>query len=924
MRVRRGGAKLLGRRNECVALDRLVATVQSGQSAVLVIQGEAGIGKTALLEYLASRATGCRILTAAGVESEMELAFGGLHQLCAPLLDKLAPLPAPQRDALGTAFGLKAGEVPDRFLVGLAELSLLANAAEEKPLLCVVDDTQWLDRVSAQTLAFVARRLLAEPIGLVMAMRDSGEEHHALTGLPHLEVGPLSDSDARLLFRSATPWPLDVRVRDRIVAEAHGNPLALIELPRGLTSADRAGGFERPDVRPLSSKIEQSFLRRIEALPIETRRLLLVAAADPVGDVALFRQAADRLGIDAAATSPAEADGLLDVGTRVRFRHPLVRSAAYRTAATQDRRSAHRVLAEATDPQADPDRRAWHLANAATFADEAVAADLERSAERAHARGGAAAAAAFLARAVELTPDPARRGARALAAARAKHQAGAFEAALELLDAAKVSVLDDLGIAQASLLRGQIMFASRSASAGLPLLITAAKQLEPLDSGLARATYRDAFYAALTAGRLSGIGLVEVATAARTAPQSADPSRTDLLLDGLALVTTEGYAAGVPTLKRALVGFRAADISRDEGLGWLPLAARMAHDTWDFETWTVLSARLVELARETGALSVLPSALLLRLSNRVFAGDLVDADSLVAEATTVGEATGNHIFAHYGALVLEAWRGREEQTTEAIEAITQNSVLRGEGKVTTATQWAAAVLFNGLGRYEEAYGAAEHGAENPKELGLSTWSLIELIEAATRTGRSDSAAEPLRRLNELAIASGTDWAMGILAGCRALVSDGQSADALYREAIERLSRTDLQVLVARAHLNFGEWLRRENRRRDARTHLHVAHDMLSQMGAEAFADRARRELQATGETVRERKAESHTTLTGQEAQIARLARDGLTNPEIGTRLFLSPHTIEWHLRKVYTKLDITSRRQLSAVLPDAGKAVAAC
>jgi DNA-binding CsgD family transcriptional regulator len=907
------GPALIGRRRECDALDQLVATVQSGQSAVLVVRGEAGIGKTALLEYVVGGAAGCRLVTASGIESEMELAFGGLHQLCAPLLDKLGGLPGPQRDALGTAFGLTSGDVPNRFLVGLAVLSLLADVAQERPLLCVIDDAQWLDRVSEQTIAFVARRLFAEPVGLVLAMRDPSGEHE-MTHLPQLEVGRLSDSDARTLLESAMPGRLDVGVRDRIVAEAHGNPLAMLELPRGLTAAELAGGFARPDARPLLSQIEQSFIRRVQVLPIETRRLLLLAAAEPVGDVTLLRRAADRLGIAAAAAVPAEAAGLVELGTRVRFRHPLVRSAAYRAAGHQERQDAHRALAEATDAQSDPDRRAWHRASAATGAEEAVAAELERSADRAQARGGVAAAAAFLERAAALTPDPARRGARASAAAQAKYQAGAFDAALELAAAAELSPLDELGAAKLTLLRGRIMFASKSASAGLPALLQAAKRLESLDTGLARATYRDAIYAALTAGRLPSGGVFDVAEAVLAAPRPDEPTREDLLLDGLARVTTEGYAAGAPTLLRALTAFRTGAVSREEGLGWLPLACRMAHDVWDFDSWSVLSARLVDLARETGALSVLPSALLLRMSNRVRAGEVAAADSLVMEAAGIGEATGSSFLAHYCALVLEAYKGRESATQQAVDAITHDRLLRGEGKVLTATQWAAAVLYNGLGRYEQAYLAAQRGCENPEELGLSIPSMVELVEAAARLGRPDDAADALARISDMAQATGTDWALGNAAKARALVSEGQVADDLYREAIERLGSTEVRMELARVRLCYGEWLRRENRRVDGREQLRVAHALFTEMGAQAFADRARRELLATGETVRKRTADTLDELTSQEAHIAVLAAGGHTNPEIGAELFISPRTVEWHLRKVYAKLAIGSRKELGGAL----------
>jgi DNA-binding CsgD family transcriptional regulator len=916
MRSSRSPKRLLGRRNECKTLDDLLADVWGGRSAALVLHGEAGIGKSALLEYAMSSASGCQIARAAGVESEMEMAFGGLHQLCAPLLDRVDRLPDPQRDALGTAFGLIAAPPPDRFLVGLAVLSLLSDAAGERPLVCVVDDAQWLDQISAQTLAFVARRLLAEPVALLFAMRETAG--HVLKGLPQLEVVGLNNHDASALLGSATPGPLDERIRDRILAETRGNPLGLLELPRSLTAAEMASGFLHAGTQPLSSQIEQGFLRRTQALPPDTQVLLLTAAAEPVGDVTLLRRAAEHLGIAMdTAVVPAQSAGLITLGSAVRFRHPLVRSAIYRAAATRDRQAVHAALSQATDARSDPDRRAWHLACATTWPDEAVAAGLEQSADRAQARGGFAAAAAFLDRAAQLTPDRARRGARMLAAARAKYQAGAFGDALELLGAAELNPVDELGRARSTLLRGQVMFAAHSASAGLPILLRAAERLEPLDAVLARETYRDAFYAALTAGRLPGDdGVIEVARAALTMSPAPHPLRTDLLLEGLARASLEGYPAGVGLLQKALVAFRAAELSKDEGLGWLPLACRMAHNIWEFDSWSDLSARLVDLARRTGALSVLPSALLLRLSNRVFAGDLATAAALVAEAATIGEATGSTFFAHYGALVVEPWRGREAETRRVIDIVTHDMALRGEGKVLSATGWAAAVLYNGLSRYDEAYRAAQRGAEYPQELGLSTSSLVELVEAAVRLGKRDDAAEAAQRVDHLARASGTDWALGTAAGVSAQLSTGQAAETLYREAIDRLERTEVQTDIARARLRFGEWLRRENRRSDAQEQLGVAHRMLSKIGAEAFADRAKREFEATGGTVLERAASPRPLLTHQEAQIARLAGDGLTNSEIGAQLFISPRTVEWHLRKVFSKLGITSRGQIRTILAD--------
>jgi DNA-binding CsgD family transcriptional regulator len=893
--------------------------VRAGHSRVLVVRGEAGVGKTALLDYLQERASGCRVVRAAGVESEMEIAFAGLHQLCAPMLGSLARLPGPQRDALSTAFGLSAGEAPDRFLVGLAVLGLLSESAEERPLVCLVDDAQWLDRASALVLAFVARRLLADSVAVVFAVREPSEEQE-WTGLPELVVLGLSDADARTLLDAVVPGRLDERVRDRIVAETRGNPLALVELPRGLTAAELAGGFGRPDARPLASRIERSFLRRLQALPPATQMLLLTAAAEPIGDVTLLWNAAERLGIGADAAAPAESAGLLELEARVRFRHPLVRAAAYRSATVPDRREAHGALAEATDPVADPDRRAWHRAQAAVGPDEAVADELQRSAARAQSRGGIAAAAAFLERATELTPDPGRQAQRALDAAQAKLQAGAFDPALVLLAGAEAGSLDDFQRARIDLLGAQIAFASSRGNEAPPLLLAAARRLEPIDVGLARETYLDAFSAAMFAGRLaSGPGLLEVAQAARGAPPSHRSRRGDMLLDGLAVLFTDGYPAAMPIGKRALRAFCSEDIPVEEGLRWLWLASVIAADLWDDESWYVLSARHVKFAREAGALSELPLALNSRVFVHLFAGELTAAASLVEEARAVTEATGTNL-APYGALGLAAWQGREGEAGELFEASMSEIVPRGEGIGVTVTQWASAFLSNGLGRYQDALAAARRAAEYPHELAAANWGLTELVEAASRSGMTELAADALERLSEMTRASRTDWAFGVESRSRALLCDGDAAERLYRKAIEQLDRTRVRMELGRAHLLYGEWLRREQRRLDAREHLRAAHDMFDRFGAAAFAERARRELQATGETVRKRTVETRGVLTAQEAQVARLAADGRTNPEIGAQLFISPRTAEYHLHKVFSKLAIGSRRELRGALADAAPA----
>jgi DNA-binding CsgD family transcriptional regulator len=905
--VTEGPAKALhGRRTEREALDGLLEAVRGGQSRVLVVCGEAGVGKTALVESAIESALGFRVLRAAGVESEMELAFAALQQLCAPLLDRLDRLPAPQRDALGVAFGLRAGQAPDRFLVGLAVLSLLAEVAEDQPLMCVVDDAQWLDRSSAQALGFVARRLLAESVALVLVTREADDE---LEGLPKLAVEGLRDGDARALLSSAVRVPLDERVRERLVAETRGNPLALLELPRGLTPAELAGGFGLPDALPLSGRIEDSFRRRLAGLSAQTQRLLLVAAADPVGDPVLVWRAAGRLGI--GVQSAGDTDGLLTLGTRVTFRHPLVRSAVYRAAMPEEKQAAHRALADATDPEADPDRRAWHLAQATSGFDEDVAFELERSAGRAQARGGLAAAAAFLERSAALTLAPALRAQRALAAAQAKHQAGAFDAALRLVGIAESGPLDELQRAQVALLRGEIEFAVNRGRDAPPLLLSAAKRLEPLDIGLARVTYLEALSAAISAGRLGAPdGVRRTADAARRATPSLEPARApDLLLDGLAVMHTDGYAAGTPMLKRALRAFRGDELSSEDGIRWLWLACRTAMDLWDDESWFVLSARQIQLARDAGALTVLPLALNLRAGIHLFAGEFAAAETLSEEARAVSDAIANPDVPH-ARLFLAAWRGQEAETLRLTEAGESDATARGEGRTIGVGRYATAVLYNGLARYDDALDAAREATEYPQDLAFFMWGLVELIEAAARSGKAELAAGGLRRLSELTRVSRTDWALGVEAQSRALVSADDVVADLFREAIERLGRTRVRVALARAHLLYGEWLRRERRRLDAREQLRHAHKLFTEFGMEAFAERARVELAATGEHARKRTVETRDDLTPQEAQISRLAADGATNQEIAAQLFVSPSTVDYHLRKAFRKLGVRSRHQL--------------
>jgi DNA-binding NarL/FixJ family response regulator len=909
-------ATLRGRRHECALLDELHAAVRATESRTLLVWGEAGVGKTALLDHLVSSASGLTVVRAVGVESEMELAFAGLQQLCAPMLDRLERLPLPQRHALEIVFGRTVGQAPDRFLIGLAVLSLLAEVADERPLLCVVDDAQWLDKTSAHVLAFVARRLLAEPVGLVFAAREAPEE---LAGLPRLEVRGLHDGDARALLSSAVRVRLDERIRDRIVAETRGNPLALLELPQGLSATQLAGGFGLLRDQALSGRIEESFLRRLASLPDETRTLLLVAAAEPVGDPLLLWGAVERLGVTLSALDAVETDGLLSIDERVTFRHPLVRSAVYGSAPPHDRRAVHLALAEVTDRAEDPDRRAWHLAAAAVGPHEEVAIELERSADRAQARGGLAAAAAFLQRAVALTGDPTRRADRALAAAEVSLQAGSLDAALGLLSAAEVGPLDELQRARVDLMRAEATYSQSRGSEAPALLLRAAKTLEPLDARLARETHLDTWSAALFAGELaSGADLHRVSREALAAPRPAGPPRpSDLLLEGFSLALTEGRIAAAPVLAQAAAGFAGDQVTTEEVLRWGWLATAAAVMVWDFDTCLAVATRAVTAARQAGALTVLAVAANVQAQALSLAGDFETATMVIAEAEAVTDATDTRV-APYGALVLGGLRGREAEASPLIDATIAEATAGGQGTAVQYARWAAAILFNGMGEYRQALVQARRASEDTPELFVSAWSAGEMVEAATRTGDEEAARAALERLSVAADAARNDWARGSEARARALLSTGDAADALYREAIERLSRTRLRPETARARLVYGEWLRREGRRVEARSELRRAHHDFLAIGMEAFAERARVELLATGATVRKRSMETVDELTPQERQIAGLARDGLSNPEIGARLFLSPRTVEWHLRKVFGKLGIGSRRELAGALADPG------
>jgi DNA-binding CsgD family transcriptional regulator len=904
-------AVLHGRQAECARLDALIEGALARRSGVLVLRGDAGVGKTALLDYAvtAARSSALRVVRVTGTEAERELAFAGLHQLCAPFLDRLERVPGPQRDALQTTFGMSVGTTPDRLLVGLATLSLLSEVAEEVPLLCVVDDAQWLDQASAQALAFAARRMLAEPVVVLLGARQTSGP---FTGLPELALEALADADARALLSTVIPGPLDDRIAEQIIAEIRGNPLALLELPRGLSPAQLAGGFGLPVAATLSGTIESSFLKRIEVLPDDTRRLLLLAAAEPTGDPALLWAAARRLAIQPPALEPAESAEVIDVDARVRFRHPLVRSALYRAATTTQRREVHRALAGATDARSDPDRRAWHLAAASSGPDEAVAAELERAAGRAQARGGLAAAAAFQERAVGLTFEPTLRARRALTAAQTKFEAGALNDAMALLNIADTGAHSERHHVEINLLRARITFALGHGTDAPRLLLAAARELEQIDSRMARATYLDAFNAARSAGPLAGgADLMEVSRAALRGPAMPPaPSPSDLLLQGLAIQMAKGSAAGAPFIKAALIAFARRTGLPPQEVRWLSLAMRAAADLWDEDTWRRLTTRELDRARTVGALTAIPPALNMLSYIHAISGDLAAAASLLDEVRSVNEATGTPVELHT-ALWIAGLRGREAETQSLLRTAVDEATARGNGYTSFVAEHVAAVLHNGLGHYAAAVSALRRQAIDPSYRDISPRPMAELVEAAVRSGEIPLAEVAFARLCETTSIAGTDWAAGIESRSHALLSSGDAADALYREAIQRLSRTSIRLQLARAHLLYGEWLRRQRRRREAREQLHAALDMFTSMGTEAFAARTRRELTATGEHPRKRGEPAAVLLTPQEAQIARLAQEGLTNAEIGARLFISQSTVAYHLRNLFSKLHISSRHQLA-------------
>ncbi len=895
-------------------LAELLDAARRGHSGVLVLRGEPGIGKTALLHDLVERAPDFRVLSLSGAELERDMAYAGVQQLCAPLMSLIGGLPGPQADALNVALGLVNGAPPDRLLVGLALLTLLGAASGSSPLLCVVDDVQWVDSSSVQALAFVARRIQVDPVVMVFTTRDLGAD--ALVGHRDLTLRGLSDRDARLLLATMVPARLDERVRETVLAEANGNPLALLELHKALAPEGLAGGYGLPSATSTESHIERTFVQQLHELPSATRTLLVVVAAEPAGRPEWIWSALDSLGIGREAAEPAETAGLIIVDRGPRFRHPLIRAAIYRSSSASQRRQAHAALASSiTGPTAD-DYRAWHRAHATDSPDASIADELEGAAARARARGGVSAAASFLEYAARLTPDAGERARRTLDAAMANLDAGMSEPAARLIAAAYDSTDDELLAARCELLRAKMAFAASRGVDAPPLLLAAAKRLERLDPLESRKAYLGALMASILVGRLSTEqhnSAPSVAEAALRAPAAPDPPRViDLLLDGLIVRVTRGYVAAAAQLQEAIRAYLREWETEAPDPRWHDLTARVCLDLFDQDAHNFLTAREVEQLRASGALTMLPVALVTYSGVCVTAGKFEQAAALLDESEAIITATGAPVRAAIRTY-LAAYRGQEQLCRDGVRETIDGAVGRGEGYDISIALYSEAIMHNGFGRYQEAMEAAASGARYD-DLGMCGYLLVELVEAAVRCKEHEIATEAFGRLRERTEASGTETALGVLARSTALMSDGSVADAAYQDALVHLERSPAVVYLARTHLLYGEWLRREKRRADARTQLRIAHDMFARMGADAFARRAQRELAATGETVSFHASDGAPDLTAQESRIALLARDGYTNVEIAGQLFISRRTVEWHLGKIFSKLGVTSRRELRTAL----------
>ena len=889
-------------------------------SGKIVLSGEAGIGKTALLEHIVAMAHDFRVARAVGIESEMQLGFAGLHQLVVPLLPQLDQLPAPQQNALGSAFGLISGPPPERFQVGLATLTLLAKAAAAKPLLCVIDDAHWLDVESAEILAFVARRLYADRVAMLFGMREGTGRDAAFAGIPELRVPALDSKDAQLLLGNVMAGRIGDELSRRLINETAGNPLAILELGPTINQSGPGGGALLDEPPPVGSRLQQHFLAMVHALPVETQTFLQLASVDSSTDPVVLWHAAKLLGVDRDAAAAAESERLIVVAPRVSFRHPLIRSAIYHGTPPAERRTMHAALADAIDPKVDPDRHAEHRALAAVQPDEEIALELLRAAERGKEKGAYDAWARYAYKAAELTPDRGARAIRFVDAAQALLSAGRADQAKAALNEALPALDDPLQRAIAESIDGAIRLSLSEGSDTTRILMDAATALSPLDVGRARDALLGALTAAILVEAMPAV-FEEIARLATVIPPTdeSSPSIDDLLLDGSASLIAGNYAVGAPLLRRALQGLVRSAPDPQSMLRAFTLAAIDAYVLMDVAAIDSLTDAWIKVSRQRGALSSLQAALAFRSGAELYAGRLNEGEALIKQALDLSHAMGNPGF--LGAIwwegTLLAWRGNEADARAWVAA----QVALGAGRIGTRgmnlARFSLIQLELGLGRYEAALDIAL-AARKADPTFNGARMLPYLVEAAVRVGNRGIAEAAVVKLGELAAASGAPLGLGFLARSRALLADDASAESLYEEAIAHLTLPGTGTELARSYLLYGEWLRRQGRRRDARDQLRTAYEMFTNMGMAAFAERARVELLATGERARRRQVETQSQLSPQESQIARLAAQGVRNQVIASQLFISDRTVEYHLAKVFRKVGVTSRTQLARMPEFAG------
>ena len=916
---RRSSGGLLGREAELGAIVGLLEAARAGQSGAIVVRGEAGMGKSVLLAAAAehARATDIPIRDVRGIPGEVDFGFAGLQRLLIPFMDGYGSLPRLQREALGAALGLTDAGTPDRFLVGLAALTLLAEADPELPQLLVIDDAHWLDRESLDTLVFVSRRLQAESLAILFGTRPEGAAARAFDGIPVLDLPGLSIEVTTQLLAVASGEAVDPEVGRRVATGTQGCPLAVVELAGDLSPAQLIGSVSLPDPLPIGERLEELYLQRVLALPTSTQQLLLIAAADSGAHLHTVLSAGALAGLDADVLDAAQLKGLVDVGATITFRHPLVRSAVYRGAAPADRRRAHALLAQVTDPDAEPDAWVWHRAHAASGTDEDVAAALESRSIEVERRGRYSARAALMSRAAALTPNARTRVRRTLAAANALSLVGALGEAKALLDTAQLDHADPLTRAHAKRLEANLMSGLRPADA-LPVLIDAARSLEAVDPPLAHEAYAEGLYLAAISSHLADRRLVEQLTAAALAAverHGASPY-ADLIRALASRVTGDDDPAAIALVRTALESMRHAEAPRTF-YNWTPVGGLLASDLFDIDWHLEFLAANAAVQRSRGALDLLRGTLAGQSQAETWCGRLDRAEALRMEAGEIARALGddNVVWRQLIGAMLSAWRADEAACRATIEMLHSAAVSETRnGLLVNVAHLSLAILENSLGNYAAALEAAWPLLDRRPVLNLR--SLAEIVEAGHRCGRDDAAEEALRRLEQMSAVRGTGWAAGLYSRGAAIMAD-DDAEPHFVSSIAELGATQIRTELARTHLLYGEWLRRQNRRQDARAELTTAYRMFTEMGAPRFASRAARELAATGAVVRRRAPSTGgEPLTPQEEAIVQLAAGAATNREIAASLFLSPSTVDYHLRKIYRKLGVDSRRKLAAALAE--------